>query len=141
MVFSAAQTNLRLKENSLVPELLQTNMDQIFLLIDTCGFPIMHLYLHESDLCRSFSTSLQDKTKPKRKPPNRSRPTKQIKKDGGKEKQKEKNFTEELLCSFSFYFFHLHLEVLFAVSHSSGSKSLSSVTPSAMGSLNFPAIV
>lgn len=139
MVFFAAQTNLRLKENSLVPELLQTNMDQIFLFIDTCGFPIMHLYLHESDLCRSFSTSLQNKTKPKRKPPNRSRPTKQIKKDGGKEKQK--NFTEELLCSFSLYFFHLHLEVLFAVSHSSGSKSLSSVTPSTMGSLNLPAIV
>lgn len=140
MVFFAAQTNLRLKENSLVPELLQTNMDQIFLLIDTCGFPIMHLDLPESDLRRSFSTSLQDKTKPKRKPPNRSRPTQQIKKDGGKEKQKE-NFTEKLLCSFTLYFFHLHLEVLFARSHPSGSKSLSSVTPSTMGSLNFPAIV
>lgn len=100
MVYFAAQTNLRLKENSLVPELLQTNMDQIFLFIDTCGFPIMHLDLHESDLCRSFSTSLQDKTKPKRKPPNRSRPTKQIKKDGGEREIEGEEFHRRAVVQF-----------------------------------------
>lgn len=45
------------------------------------------------------------------------------------------------MCSFTLYFLHLHLEVFIAMSHPSGSRPLSSVTPSTMGSWDFLASV